>query len=136
MPKNEPLSWEPVLDGKIYCAPACGHRCTKAAFDLATAAADKLCADLGPGWKPRMNENMGWYYSAVSPCGRWKVHPHAFGGDVSYTAFLGDAGAGGGYWAESGDTPQAAIVNAWKVAKAAINEWASFLSADPKEMLR
>ena len=87
-----PLSWDPVRKGTHFCAPACGRGCTYAEWCTATAAADKLCADLGAGWVPRVWENLGWYYSAISACGRWKVNGHP----DSYTAFLGEAGHSGG----------------------------------------
>ena len=51
---NTAPSWTPRLVGDMYCAPACGGGCTKAAYDAAVKAADELCAKLGDGWKPRV----------------------------------------------------------------------------------
>ena len=39
--EKKPLLWEPVLRGATYCAPACGHGCTKAALDMAVYDADE-----------------------------------------------------------------------------------------------
>lgn len=57
--------WEPVLNGRIYCSPRCGGNCTKEAFDHATTRADALAKRAGPGWVPRVWENLGWYYAAT-----------------------------------------------------------------------
>lgn len=57
--------WTPILNGTIYCSPACGGRCKKADYDQAVTDAANLAAGLGDGWKPRVWENMGWHYSAV-----------------------------------------------------------------------
>lgn len=126
-PDRQPLSWDPVRQGARFCAPACGRGCTHAEWRAATAAADKLCADLGAGWVPDVWENLGWHYSAISACGRWKVHGHSSG----YTAFLGEAGCSGGRWAESGVTPQAAIRATWAAARQEIDKLATYLTAAP-----
>ena len=56
-------SWLPQRRGSIYCAPACGGRCTYAAFVKATKAAARLATRLGRGWKAEVFENLGWHYS-------------------------------------------------------------------------
>jgi hypothetical protein len=58
---NRVSRWEPILspDGKLYCSPACGARCKKDDYDAAVKRADDLVKALGPGWKPRVWENMG-----------------------------------------------------------------------------
>ena len=72
-------SWEPVRDGDIYCAPACGARCTHDAFIQANEDAEALCAKLGPEWKPRVWENMGWFYSVkvVDPETGYEAEVHS-----------------------------------------------------------
>jgi hypothetical protein len=72
------LSWKPRAgaDG-IYCAPACGRGCKRIEYDAAVAAVDALVKLLGPGWKSRVWENLGWHYEAISKCGRWKLSPSA-----------------------------------------------------------
>jgi len=110
--KHPKLSWKAVRRGAIYCAPACGCGCTHAAFLKANADAARLCAELdrttAKGWTPRVWENCGWHHSAISACGRIKVHP--FGdGSRGATAFLGAADSPGGKWAEQGKTPAAAV---------------------------
>lgn len=56
--------WTPREQGGIYCAPACGHGCTKAEHQRAVDGANKLCALLGTNWTPRVWENLGWHYTA------------------------------------------------------------------------
>jgi hypothetical protein len=121
------LSWEPVETGHIYCAPACGGGCTMAAFKRATTGADALAKHIGPGWTPRVWENLGWHYSAISPCGRWKVHPFIYKGKVEgYTAFLGEVG-GGGIWTGQGGTPQEAIAKTRAKAEDFVRRHTTFL---------
>lgn len=100
------LSWEPISEGPMYCAPACGFGCTRVGYDRAEACAGLLARTLGPGWTPRVWENFGWHYQVVSPCKRLKIHPSTGKG---FTAFLGPSGGIGGRWAEHADTPQEAI---------------------------
>lgn len=59
------LSWKPVLRGNIYCSPACGASCTKAAHDEAVKKAKALAKRMGKGWKIRVHENLGWFYAVV-----------------------------------------------------------------------
>ncbi len=133
--KVEPLSWDPVRKGDVYCAPACGFDCKMAAYYAAVKAARFLCKDLGPGWTPHVWENMGWYYSAKSPCGRWKIHPFIYDRKLhSYNAFLGP-GASGGIWAAGGKTPLAAMRNCWKKAKTQLVWYSDAMSnAQPEKV--
>lgn len=68
------LSWKPVRKGDIYCSPACGHNCTYAAYQAANQLAKKIAAELGPAWRPKVHENMGWHARAELSTGRkdWK----------------------------------------------------------------
>lgn len=50
----------------VYCSPRCGFKCTRAAFNQAHEEAAALCKELGEGWEPRIWENWGWNYEAVS----------------------------------------------------------------------
>jgi hypothetical protein len=60
-------NWTPVLKGKTYCSPACGHGCTKSAYDQAVRDANALVKKLrGEGWKPEVWENSGWHFKAMS----------------------------------------------------------------------
>lgn len=132
MTPRRQLSWKARLsaDRRIYCSPACGANCTRFDYGLAVKRAAALCKELGAGWVPRVSENLGWHYSAVSACGRWKVCSD--GG--SYTAFLGDPGAGG-RWAASGKTPRSAIAATWKIAAASIDDVMSFVTARPGQIV-
>ena len=62
MTQSETDRWIPVRDGDIYCSPACGGKCTKKKFDIATREAQRLAAQLGKGWEPHVWENLGWHY--------------------------------------------------------------------------
>lgn len=108
------LSLPAVRRGNRYCAPWCGRGCTWQEHQAAVASAARLIGRLGPGWKPRVWENLGWHYEAISKCGQVKVSPS---GKRSFIAFFGDAGRSGGAWSAHGPTPQKAVdvvVNAVK----------------------
>jgi hypothetical protein len=134
--KQKPLSWKAVHRGEIYCAPACGGGCTYAAFLKANADAARLCETLdrttgSNGWTPRVSENIGWHYSAISPCGRLKVHPETCppeSGPRYYSAFLGAAGECGGTWSESGKTPAKAVQAVIAVGRKALAGYGALLS--------
>lgn len=98
----------PIAKGSIYCAPFCGAKCTRKAFDTATKKAAALAIRMGPGWTPSVWENRGWHYSVVDASGCWKVYGKNFGDGDSYSVFLGPPG-GGGYWRASASTPEEAM---------------------------
>jgi hypothetical protein len=57
------LSWEPVRRGSVYCAPACGMKCTWDDYKLALAQSSALVRRLGgKPWVPRVGENLGWHW--------------------------------------------------------------------------
>lgn len=64
-PLSTPDRWTPRLNGKMFCSPACGGKCKKADFDLATDGASALVSQLGRGWEPRVWENLGWHFEAT-----------------------------------------------------------------------
>jgi hypothetical protein len=112
------LSWEPVLAGARYCAPACGRGCTKVEFNVATASAEQLARLMGGGWAACVWENLGWHYSVKSPCRRVAIHPSGAG----FIAFLNGAGQPGGRWSAFGKTPQQAVDNVVNEARSEY-EW-------------
>jgi len=59
------LRWTPILNGDIYCSPACGGKCKKAAYDKVVSDSNALASYLGDGWQPRIHENLGWYWRVV-----------------------------------------------------------------------
>ena len=122
----KPLSWKPRRRGAIYCSPACGHGCTYAEFERVTREAGELAKSLGPGWKPKVWENMGWHYKVVARGGTMKVHPSG-PKPYHYTAFLGEGD--GGRWAESAPTAKQAIEDTLEVAKADIEHLQGILDA-------
>lgn len=110
------LSWDPVRRGDVYCAPACGRRCTIQEYEAAVASGAALAKRLGRGWTSRVWENLGWHCNAVSPCGRLKVH----GARGHYTAFLSERGDIGGLFSGQATTPHAAVAEAVEKAKGAL----------------
>lgn len=122
MRKPKQLSWKPRRRGNIYCAPACGNGCTLDEYRQARKNAKTLAASLGPKWIPRVHENLGWHYSALSPCGRLYVTPsfYASPGEsatISYHAFLGEPFSYSGTWCGSGQTAKAAVRNVIFISK-------------------
>lgn len=115
MNRRKELSWKPVRRGDLYCAPACGGRCTLADFSKASKAAKALARNLGKGWRGRVWENLGWHYEVISPCKRMKVSPGVLHG--YYHAFIGEPGSPGGTWSEYGLTARGAILNTLRVAR-------------------
>ena len=102
--------------GDIYCAPWCGGGCTWAEHEAARERAEALAKRLGPGWKTRVWENLGWHSEVHDSTGFWKVHINVSSGKVrGYTAYLGEGG--GGRWAEGAETPEKAIKKVLDVAR-------------------
>lgn len=85
------LSWKPrsyTKDGiERYCASACGSDCTREKYFRADRLATHMVVRLGPQWRKRVTENMGWHASAHHKTG---VDVHASvdrEGRVTYSAF-------------------------------------------------
>ena len=53
-----PDEWTPVLNGDVFCSPACGHECKKADYDRAVEAANALAARMGYRWEVEVWENV------------------------------------------------------------------------------
>lgn len=100
--------------GKLYCGAACGRGCTWAECQKAIIQANRLLKRLGKGWKPRVWENLGWHYEAVSRDDTMSVSPRMIGG---YAAYFNFPGRGGGRWVGDGPTPIAAVKSALKLAR-------------------
>lgn len=80
--------WEPRSGpGGTYCSPSCGGMCKREWFDNATAIANRICKDLGEGWKPCVHENLGWFASATNGCSKISASYNAArGGELTFTA--------------------------------------------------
>ncbi len=89
------------------CASWCGSGSIGEEYHKAKRAAAALAKQLGKGWKPRVWENMGWHFEAVSLCGRLEVHGGS--GGRAFTAYLGEPSHPGGRWAQHGKTAKAAV---------------------------
>ena len=96
--------WTPKRTGAIYCAPACGGRCTWAAFQAAHASARALVKELGKGWLPRVHENFGWHFSAVNEGNCCTVYRDG----KDYSAYIGP-NQPGGRWVGRGPTAKDAV---------------------------
>lgn len=73
------LSWMPKAydkDGSRYCSPACGHDCMAMDFINATKFATELATKMGPGWRPRVWENLGWHWEVEHPAAGVDVARH------------------------------------------------------------
>lgn len=66
-PKQKPLSWKPVKRGAIYCALACGYKCTWQAFVNAKDDARNTLNRMRnkKAWKVSIWENGGWHCSLM-----------------------------------------------------------------------
>lgn len=101
--------WTPVRRGALYCSPGCGLPCTWADFKRAARGAAALAEHLGPGWKPRVWENLGWHFEAVLGEGHLNVSPSLRGRSRRYTAYLSRTPGPGGHWVEHRSTARAAV---------------------------
>ncbi|HEY4530112.1 MAG TPA: hypothetical protein VIG97_07265, partial [Luteimonas sp.] len=124
------LRWKPVLAGEIYCSPGCGMRCKRAAFDAATEQAAALAAKLGPAWKPKVWENLGWHYAvqlgeglAFHEDGCITVNPRGAGD------FWVSANLGGRQFLAEGADPAAAVAEALGRARAAAQSMMAAIAA-------
>ncbi len=115
------LRWTPIRKGNIFCSPACGGKCTFAAYQLAKTNGDKLAKELGKNWKGRVWENLGWHYKAVLKGMDCNVHCH---GDASYWA---DLNFGGTQFEANRESPSEAVNAALAKARAVIAEASNFL---------
>ncbi len=103
----KPLSWKPRCRGDIYCAPACGGGCKRCDYELAVSQSRMLAACMGKGYKARVWENLGWWYSVKSACEKLEIHSEKDG--KYFTAYLNTTPNNGGRWVCSAKTPQLAV---------------------------
>lgn len=94
--REEVVGWTPVRRGAIYCSPRCGGNCTYEAYQSAKLKAYELCAELGPGWTPRLHENGAWHWKAVVEMGGGRLEvcpdfavPHRERRLIGYACYLG-----------------------------------------------
>ncbi len=103
------LSWRPRKYRGVYCSSACGHGCKHRWFLSAQKNAHWLCKQL-PGFKPRVHENMGWFWAATR--GSIRISPNAYepsGSRLKEHGYFASYGAHG-ILAE-GRTPLSALKN-------------------------
>jgi len=101
-----------------------GIRCSDecAEFEGAVCNAKALVKALGTGWVPRVWENSGWHFAAVTRCGRMKIHVREYRNYTRYIAYLGEADDVGGVWVASGDTPQTAAQAVLDIARTSVED--------------
>ena len=122
--------WTPRLDGSTYCSPACGCRCTLAAYERTVADVDAIVASLGDGWAPHIWENFGWHGEARN--GTISVRLDI---DGTYDADMGGA-MEVARWSGSGETPHAAVAAALAVAEAELMKLHSLVARARSTMRR
>jgi hypothetical protein len=115
------------------CADWCGRGCTEEEYQKAwkdaVALARDLTVDVTMVWNPRVWENLGWWYSAVSTCGRLEVIPSKT--DKGCHAYLRPAGGGGGRWCRYGKTPEQAVKNVIAEARREIDHLQAIIEGLP-----
>jgi hypothetical protein len=127
--KRIKLDWKPVRRGEVYCAPACGRKCTWAEYQQAKERLDTLKLILGRGWRGEVWENLGWHYKAISSCGRIKVHASHYNNKVTYSAFLGADDSAGGTWvSEPFRDPKKAVAQVIAMGKKTLSEMEALLA--------
>lgn len=55
-----------VRKGDTYCSERCGGDCTFDQYAAMKKQAEKMCKELGEGWKPQLNHNLGWFCAVVN----------------------------------------------------------------------
>lgn len=91
MTERKPLSWKPKRTGVFYCSPACGANCTRERYEQAVSAAKSAARKMGKGWRWGVHENMGWFATIASPCGRVRISVPLPGRHKRYySAFFSD----------------------------------------------
>ena len=121
--KQSKLSDKPIRRGDVYCSSFCGGGCTLKSYQKAKKQAAALVKDLGKGWFPKVWENLGWHFAAISSCGRYYV----FGSGNSWIAFIGDKDSCSGTWHATATTPKNAIKAVRKIAVKDVRHQADLL---------
>lgn len=57
--------WTPILNGEIYCSPACGGKCKEVDYQNAIDQSNLVAQQLGDGWTSHVFENLGWYWRVI-----------------------------------------------------------------------
>jgi hypothetical protein len=124
-------AWDPIRKGDVYCSRACGAGCTWKSYLTAKKRAEALVKRLNKStdleWKAHVWENMAWYYSARSKCGRFDVHAYNdLGGPWTYHAMLNEPNEipGGKWVGRSDESPEAAIEDARRQAREYLERYA------------
>lgn len=83
-------------------------------FKDATRQAKALAEILGKRWKPKVHENLGWFFYAVHDSECLTVS----GSKGDWSAYLGEPPAmSGGRWVGRGKTPAESVADAIRLAK-------------------
>lgn len=98
---------------KKKCAKWCGRGCTEEEYLEAKRDARALCKKLGPGWRSRVWENMGWHFNAV------KGNIHVIQSGDEYSTLMGENGTGEMFWSPGKwfKDPKKAVEHQLKLAR-------------------
>jgi len=112
--------------GDFYCSPGCGGNCTWEAYQRCVIASEILARELGEGWTTEIHENIGWFWSVISPCGRLNVCPsYQYLAKspklLGYHVSLGVPGHTSSRWGR-GKTAKIAITDVLNRTRAEVNE--------------
>ena len=75
-------------------------------YEQAKAKAARLAKSIGGGFRPRIDEKLGWHHGAISACGRIYVT----GEPGRHTAFFGDPYSYSGRWIATDRNARRAVV--------------------------
>lgn len=103
-----------------YCSPACGYHCPLVEYKLAMKQAECAVQQLGPGWEPVLNENMGWFPKVQNSEIGATIHIDDIRGKIYYNCEL--LYKGHQQWGRGSKTPAGAL----KKAKEAVGLLHSF----------
>jgi hypothetical protein len=106
----------------VFCSPSCGFGCKQVAYDRVVREGKNLAEHMGPGWKMKVWDNLGWHYKVRN--GVVDLHPKRqgdcregtysiYGYQVFFNSdkqFIGD-----------GDTPELALADALKKVKNSVD---------------
>lgn len=71
-----------------FCGAQCGCGCTKVAYDLAVKRATMVARVMGPKWRPRVHENLGWHAAAYINGTDHHVSADPWLDDLTYSAWI------------------------------------------------
>lgn len=96
--------------------------------DEALERARHLAGACGPGYEPRVWDNLSWHYAAERRRGNLRINVHEYG-PVVFTAFASTRGSVDGEWTATSDTPAKAIRGVVEQVRARRDTLTAFVDA-------